>query len=254
MGIIAPLRALASFTNAIQTIGRGLRLPSGRRVGDEEIDTLDVLCFGKEDFGAIVSQATKEFGEGPDGSAAIGIVGKDDHRIRVTRPLTLQVAKQVSFKVPAVSRLPGEPELSFSPQITRGISSYVEVYDVGSGQFGTEDSAAVRRSFETVVRSATLHVMDGLRFLDPVKNTEPVKKIIERVLLDLGGKPGMEISTDPVKLGLGVMEAIRGRYRSVESAYVAASVPTELKITPKEAAIPVEFVDVPTCDQIDEWK
>jgi superfamily II DNA or RNA helicase len=252
--VIAPLRSLATFTNAIQTIGRGLRLPNGRRVGDEEIDTLDVLCFGKEDFGSIVSQATKEFGEGPDGSAAIGIVGKSDHQIRVTRPIVLQVAKHISFQVPAISRIPGEPGMSFSPQITRGISSYVEVYDVGSGQFGTEDGAAVRRSFETVVKAATSHVIDALRFLDPIKHTAAVQKLVAGVLLNLGGKPGMEISTDAMKLGLGVMEAIRLRYRSIESLYVAGSTPTEVKITPKEVSIPIEFIDVPTCDKIDEWK
>ncbi|QRE78328.1 DEAD/DEAH box helicase [Methylobacterium aquaticum] len=201
--VIAPLRSLASFSNAIQTIGRGLRLPSGRRVGDEETDTLDVLCFGKEDFGTIVKQATKEFGEGPEGSAAVGIVAKSEHRVRAMRPMSLEVVNAISFKVPEVVRTPGEPELDFSPQITRGISSYVEVYDVGSGEFGSDDGSAVRRSFETVVRAATSQVIDGLRFLDPVKHTPAVRKIVEKVLLDLGGKPGMQISTDAVKLGLG---------------------------------------------------
>lgn len=252
--VIAPLRSLASFTNAIQTIGRGLRLPNGRRVGDDEIDTLDVLCFGKEDFGTIVSQATEQFGDGPEGTATVSIVGRTSHQVRVTRPITLKVVVPVTVKVPTISRVPGEPELTFTPQITRGISSFVEVYDVGSGEFGTGDGAAVRRSFEAVVRSATAHVMDGLRFLDPVKHTAQVQQIVEKVLLDLGAKPGMEIATDAVKLGLGVMEAIRVRYRSIDSMYVAAGDATELKMTSQEVSLPIEFPDIPLCNEISEWK
>jgi hypothetical protein len=252
--VIAPLRSLATFTNAIQTVGRGLRLPNGRRIGEDEADTLDILCFGKEDFGTIVSQAAKEFGAGVDGAAAVSIVGTGSHSVRPTRSLTLEVIKNVSFEVPAVSRMPGELELGFSPEVTRGISSYVEVYDVGSGSFGTEDDTAVRRTFEVVVRSATTHVVERLRFLDPIKHTAAVQKMVESVLLDLGGKPGMQISTDSMKLGLAVAEAIQSRYRSVASTYVAGDVSITQTIVPREVSIPVEYDDVPKRNTIGAWK
>lgn len=56
---IVPLRAMASVTLATQTIGRGLRLPYGQRVGDEEIDTLDVLAFGRETVQQVIEEAKK---------------------------------------------------------------------------------------------------------------------------------------------------------------------------------------------------
>jgi hypothetical protein len=44
--VIATLRAMATFAGAIQTSGRGLRLPQGKRTGNPDVDTLDVLCCG----------------------------------------------------------------------------------------------------------------------------------------------------------------------------------------------------------------
>lgn len=252
--VIAPLRALASFTNAIQTIGRGLRLPTGRRAEDEEIDTLDVLCFGKEDFGTIVDQAIRQFGSGPDGSSAVAIVDRNDHHIRATRPMEIRVAQTISFAIPEVLRTPSEPELDFSPQLTKGISSYVEVYDVGSGEFGTEDGAAVRRDFDAVIRSATSLVIEGLRFLDPVRHSAPVRRIVQRVLEDLGGQPGMEISTDPVKLALGVMDAIRIRYRSTQSSYTAGSSSASVVFEDQNVPVPIEFQELPSKGSIERWK
>jgi hypothetical protein len=57
--VIVPLRAMASVTLATQTIGRGLRLPYGQRVGDEEVDTLDVLAFGRETVQEVIEEARK---------------------------------------------------------------------------------------------------------------------------------------------------------------------------------------------------
>jgi hypothetical protein len=55
--VVAPLRAMVVETLATQTIGRGLRLPFGERVGVEEVDTLDVLCLGRETVQQVIEQA-----------------------------------------------------------------------------------------------------------------------------------------------------------------------------------------------------
>lgn len=63
--VIAPLRAMASTTLVTQIMGRGLRLPFGSQVGDDEVDTLDVLCFGRETMQEIVNRLTSQgFGTG----------------------------------------------------------------------------------------------------------------------------------------------------------------------------------------------
>ena len=58
--VIAPLRSAASVTYVTQIMGRGLRLPFGKQVGDEEVDTLDVLCFGHETMQDIVTKLTQQ--------------------------------------------------------------------------------------------------------------------------------------------------------------------------------------------------
>src|SRR5215217_6209957 len=46
--VMAPLRTMGTFQYAIQNLGRGLRLPVGERVGEQQLDTLDVVLFGRE--------------------------------------------------------------------------------------------------------------------------------------------------------------------------------------------------------------
>ncbi|WP_255783156.1 DEAD/DEAH box helicase family protein [Prevotella communis] len=58
--VIAPLRSMASTTLVTQIMGRGLRLPFGHQVGDVEVDTLDVLCFGHETMQDIVAKLTQQ--------------------------------------------------------------------------------------------------------------------------------------------------------------------------------------------------
>jgi type III restriction enzyme len=54
---IVPLRTAASVTLREQTIGRGLRLPFGKRVGISKVDTLTIVAHDK--FQEIVDEANK---------------------------------------------------------------------------------------------------------------------------------------------------------------------------------------------------
>lgn len=63
--VITPLRTMASTTLVTQIMGRGLRLPFENQVGDDNVDTLDVLCFGRETLQEIITKLTqKGFGTG----------------------------------------------------------------------------------------------------------------------------------------------------------------------------------------------
>lgn len=133
--VVIPLRAMISSTLAIQTIGRGLRLPFGRRIGDEELDTLDVLTFGRETVQQVIDQAklvgisvTERSGTGgdmvfrtiqPSRSTAIEL---PNINLRVVNPPSLQdlhVDKHV------------HPDFTQSTSVTRvsavsGISEVIE--------------------------------------------------------------------------------------------------------------------------------
>lgn len=54
---IIPLRTAASTTLREQTIGRGLRLPYGKRTGDNKVDTLTIVAHDK--FQEIIDEANK---------------------------------------------------------------------------------------------------------------------------------------------------------------------------------------------------
>jgi len=54
---IIPLRTAASTTLREQTIGRGLRLPYGKRTGDAKVDTLTIVAHDK--FQEIIDEANK---------------------------------------------------------------------------------------------------------------------------------------------------------------------------------------------------
>ena len=71
--VIAPLRSMASTTLVTQIMGRGLRLPFGHQVGDDEVDTLDVLCFGHETMQDIVTKLIRE-GFGANNKSGITVI------------------------------------------------------------------------------------------------------------------------------------------------------------------------------------
>lgn len=80
IAVMVTLRALASETLTQQTIGRGLRLPFGRLVGDPQVDTLDILSHASVKAHLRTEKVLKEFGLEQAVSPA-----------RVNRPVTATV-------------------------------------------------------------------------------------------------------------------------------------------------------------------
>ena len=85
--VIATLRAMASVRGVTQTMGRGLRLPFGARIGDEEADSLDLLCYGSETSQTIVDELIRSgFGSGVPGRSSIKV--RDDPEESRSRELS----------------------------------------------------------------------------------------------------------------------------------------------------------------------
>lgn len=70
---IVPLRASASDILTEQTLGRGLRLPYGRRTGNEMVDTLTVIAH--DSFDRVIEEARKETSVIAMKSLTIGVGG-----------------------------------------------------------------------------------------------------------------------------------------------------------------------------------
>jgi type III restriction enzyme len=87
---IVPLRAASSRTLVEQSIGRGLRLPYGRRVGVPAVDRLTIVAHDK--FQAIIDEANN-----PDSIIRTGVViGRD---IAVERKETVVVQPEIARRI-----------------------------------------------------------------------------------------------------------------------------------------------------------
>jgi superfamily II DNA or RNA helicase len=112
--VIAPLRAMATFTNAVQTMGRGLRLPAGRRVGVPELDQLDVLCFGRQRFEEIVGEALGRFGtrEGVGPSVVVEPASTEEEIDQTLVTVNVKAVAPIELSLPAFSLEPPEFDVS----------------------------------------------------------------------------------------------------------------------------------------------
>jgi len=100
--LIAPLRAMLSETLATQTIGRGLRLPFGQRVEESELDTLDVLTFGRETVQEVIEQAKQ-----------VGVQVQEPSESGSTVCHTVKPSRDIPVKVPSIAlRVISPPHLA----------------------------------------------------------------------------------------------------------------------------------------------
>lgn len=254
--VVAPLRAMATFQNAVQTMGRGLRLPFGTRVGDPDVDTLDVLCFGKESFERIVELATATFGKAVDGSAALAIEGRQgslDLPVE-TRPITVAVRKNVTFDVPKVRRVPPEPVLDFEVGSIRELTRYVAGLDLVSLDRSSADEETLRYDLRSVIRVAALRVLSELPYLSAAAHTSRVEGLIRRLLEGLGADESTEIAVDPMKVAALIVEEIDRRYKNQPVKFVIDE--GIVRIEPREFKWPLRVdLEAPLDKRsVDEWQ
>jgi len=97
--VVVPLRAMATFASAVQAMGRGLRLPAGRRVGSKEVDSLDVVLFGRDDAAVILKNAIEWSGKaaGPEVISGLSVLPYDKP---ATQTLGLTSSAKVRPPVP----------------------------------------------------------------------------------------------------------------------------------------------------------
>jgi type III restriction enzyme len=145
---IVPLRAANSKTLVEQSIGRGLRLPYGKRVGVVAVDRLTIVSH--DHFQEIIDEANK-----PDSIIRTGVViGRDvpDREMKV-----IEVAPLILNKVAGDSSLPEQKPL-----------------------FNTErEKAVARATLEVIKQFERLPSSNGL------KSSDTLKKLLERVQLSV---------------------------------------------------------------------
>jgi type III restriction enzyme len=150
---IVPLRAANSKTLVEQSIGRGLRLPYGKRVGVVAVDRLTIVSHDR--FQEIIDEANK-----PDSIIRTGVViGRDipDRDMKVVEVAPLIVAKMA------------------------GDASHPEQKPL----FNTErEKEVAKATLEVIKQFERLPTSSGL------KSTETLKKLVERVQLSVAPVQG----------------------------------------------------------------
>jgi superfamily II DNA or RNA helicase len=214
--VIAPLRRMGTFQGAVQTMGRGLRLPAGRRVEDAELDTLDVLCFGKESLEEILQSALHDFGDEEDLDPAIDVREVNDPafgRPAPSVPVKVGVTREVALSVPVTHRIPVEPDLEFDPGVLREISHIPAVeFELTEGAIaGTSEGLKYPRN--VFVRLAAGRVMANLVYLSEPLHRELIEKLVEKFLDQRGVVTGASVELDWMKVAEFLKEQIDRPYR-----------------------------------------
>jgi hypothetical protein len=143
-----------------------------------ELDTLDVLCFGRESFERIAEQAMQQFGRGADGPAAVTLAEpKDDTgEVGPTKAITIAPRVGVEFEIPNVRRLP--PSRCSISKLPKRLQCKSCQVSVSLDRVAAEDEL-LRYNAATVVRNAALRVIAQLPYLSPVVHHAPWKSLSE---------------------------------------------------------------------------
>ena len=201
--VVAPLRAMATFQGALQAMGRGLRLPAGRRVGHPEVDSLDVICFGKESLKAIVEQATSWLGKKVGESTGGVIIDDFDAGPRVVCALEIPLQKNVS--VPNLVELEPVHE-DVHVDVAPGAIAKSARMAVDELELVRLKSRFAKQRVVTVPRQSFVHatVMRTLRvasnYLSDDVNYEQIRTIVEGWLQSTGVSAA-DVDFDPAEVG-----------------------------------------------------
>lgn len=197
--VIAPLRAMATFTNAVQAMGRGLRLPAGRRVGEKEVDTLDLLCFGRETLQQIAERATSWSGLTNAGGIQVKLPAQAETRMA---KVSIPCQRELDLEIADLELLHREVEIALDPRalerVTETVVGLVELSAVYQ-RLGVAGALGFER--EQFVRAATYRTIKQMPgHLSDVQHYEPVRRLVEDWLDSVA--PGKEqVTFDPAEVG-----------------------------------------------------
>ena len=244
--VIAPLRAMGTFTGAIQAMGRGLRLPEGRRLGIPEVDTLDVLCFGKESLQEILSTATSTFGDESEGEAYLDVRAGSDVDIGPVEErelLHVERIREVCVTFPTVSRVPVEPVLDFDPaDLARLVGSRAVEFELGADEGVSASAESLKFEQGLCVKLTAGRVLAGLHFLaDP-----PHRRQVEDLVLKVVKAANLADSLVPADWAL-LAEAIKERidklHRREEVSFAPSGETVDLTFDSFDQPVPKSRLD-----------
>jgi superfamily II DNA or RNA helicase len=220
---IAPLRAMGTYQGAIQTMGRGLRLPAGHRLDDRELDSLDVLCFGRQSLEDVLSRALEDYGSEEQESTVDVMDQADDslHEPPAAKSYEVVARLEIELQVPRIRRVAIEPDLNFDIRTVRSLAR-ASAAELELSTLSIAGSAeGLKYEFEVVVRLASARVVSGLRYLSDPLHGEQVEKLVAKFLEALKFERGKPAEVDWMFVAAIVADEIDKRYRRLPVSFEA---------------------------------
>lgn len=225
--VVAPLRTMGTYQLAVQTLGRGLRLPGGHRIGNENADTLDVICFGRETAQEILEEARSQFRGEEEDTSPISVHDADDVENRTPKPkkrVTFKALRPHTFFIPRIESSPDKPDLSFEPEVPDRIAKdIVTKVRIGLDIRATSAEEGLTYPLSRVRLSTAARLFEQLDFLNEWRDADAVTALINRALAHLGVTPEIDdddlIYIDPLRLSVVLAAQIRRRWRERPPSY-----------------------------------
>lgn len=175
---IVPLRAANSKTLVEQSVGRGLRLPYGRRTGNAAVDRLNIVSHDR--FQEIVDAARR-----PDSIIRSGIViGRD---VPATRTFVTEVQPSLLPEAPSSPAgsppaAPAQPPLFVTPHEWAVARKVIEVIHRGFGHLPSPAQLESREQLEKIVAQVNLELAPTQAVLEYAQGDVNTSILAERAV------------------------------------------------------------------------
>lgn len=243
--VIAPLRAMASITMVTQVMGRGLRLPYGVQVENEDVDTLDVLCFGKETMQEVCDKLTQQ-GYGISGGG-IKVEEAPDNKNTPQKPFTpkkkikLQVAMEPSKIAVPVFAL-NRPSLdidsvSIPPLKEEALHSFF-ISDPRTIKRLNGNTSMPRTDFLKIVTTQILKKSSS--YLSASKHYMKVYDLVDRFLISCA-MTGDKVTLEPERVVGHIKRSLDSLSRQVKAEYFPLEENREIELADYEVNVPEDF-------------
>ena len=252
--VIAPLRAMASSTLVTQIMGRGLRLPYGNQTGNEEVDTLDVLCFGRETMQEICDKLISEgFGVNKTGiSVSKPPVDRDkpDTTFIPTKKYPLVVVGEVNkISIPLFKLKRPLLDLNYVnvPPLKAEVLHAFMISDPRTIKRLNGGLTFEREGFLGVVSS---EVIKQCPYLSYGHHYQAVYSMVTR-FLEMSGFAEGDVPLEPEKVIAHIKKSLDILSRQIPAEYVSMDIEQEIDLTSQEINVPetlTEAIDSSTFD------
>jgi len=242
--VIVPLRKMASSTLVTQVMGRGLRLPFGEQVGSVEVDTLDVLCFGRETMQEICDQILKQGFGLKDSGISVEAAPKDkrnpdENYIPSETFILTRKLPVAEIRIPHI-RMRRDPLDLDAVSIPGLSSSEVRAFKIHDPQ--TIETLKGRPGFarHAFLGMVSTGILKRCRYLSAQKHDIPARDLVER-FLTASGYMGSEVSLEPEIVVYHLKDHLDTLNRGVTPVYVSDKGEDVISLDGIEIFVPGHF-------------